>query len=163
MRYFIRLQDGSKYGPVSFEQLQEYADEGGVLPTAQLELEDGSARLSAADVAGLTFPEASVQRVGQLVKEAQERDFADRQIVRSGWLMVLLAPIVCGFAMCVPWGLFATPFMPIAGIIYANRMPESRIHVAKAVRLIAIAELIGAGVLVVVLIYLMSTGKMPGS
>lgn len=161
MRYFILLKDGSRFGPVDVSKLQEYVNEGGVLPTAQLEQEGGDTKVSAVDIEGLVFPEASIRKVGQMVKDAQTQQVVEQQTVRSAWLMVLLSPVVCGFSMCVPWGLFAAPVIPIAGILYANKMPSSKAQMAKSIRLIAIAELVGAVAMAAILIYMMASGRMP--
>lgn len=161
MSYFVLLTDGSKFGPADLTLLQEWIDEGGLLPSAQLEDESTGGVLSAADVEGLRFPEASIKKLGKLVKEAQRESDIEGLNVRSGWLMILLGPIVCGFGACVPWGLIATPIMPLAALMYAKRLPPSRELTAKRIRMAAWVELVGAVILAAGLIFLIESGRMP--
>lgn len=55
MEYFVIGPDGRKYGPASIDTLNQWAREGRLLPTSELEDSVAGTRLSAASVPGLVF------------------------------------------------------------------------------------------------------------
>lgn len=57
MKYSVIGPDGSRYGPVDIQTLNQWVGEGRILPQTLLEGEDG-AQLPASAVNGLTFPSA---------------------------------------------------------------------------------------------------------
>jgi hypothetical protein len=59
MNYFVIAADGQKYGPADVPTLNNWAQEGRVLPTSMLEDASTGARVPATSVAGIVFPMAA--------------------------------------------------------------------------------------------------------
>jgi hypothetical protein len=59
MRYFVIGDDGKRYGPADLEALNQWIQEGRLLPTTLLEEEGSGARIAAQAVQGLNFPAAA--------------------------------------------------------------------------------------------------------
>jgi hypothetical protein len=55
MRYFVIADDGNRYGPADIPTLNEWIQQGRLLPTTLLEEEGSGARISANSVMGLNF------------------------------------------------------------------------------------------------------------
>jgi hypothetical protein len=58
MRYYVIADDGQKYGPADVPTLNQWAQEGRLLPTSMLEDEASGARVAASTVTGIGFPGA---------------------------------------------------------------------------------------------------------
>jgi hypothetical protein len=56
MQYFVIAPDGQKYGPADIATLNQWAAEGRLTPTTELEDASTMTRLSAASVPGIMFP-----------------------------------------------------------------------------------------------------------
>jgi len=157
-QYQIVLLDGSRFGPVTLAQLQEWAAEGGILPTAKLEQLPGGEELRAGDLEQLQFPPSAYKKLSLMAREAKRGVELDAQNLRSAWLMVALGPIVCAFGMCVPWGLLATPILPLTGLAYAKKLPPEKHAQARAIQLCAWGELLGALAIIIAFIAILASG-----
>jgi hypothetical protein len=58
MRYFVIADDGNRYGPVDIQTLNQWIQEGRILPSTLIEEEGSGARIAASSVSGLTFGQA---------------------------------------------------------------------------------------------------------
>lgn len=61
MNYFVIANDGQKYGPADIATLNQWAQEGRVLPTQMLEDAATGTQTMASQVPGLIFPAAASQ------------------------------------------------------------------------------------------------------
>jgi hypothetical protein len=136
MRYFVVAEDGSKYGPAEVKLLNDWIEEGRLLPGMTLEEEGSKHQITAASVEGLDFyvldtpreereaPPADVLAI-TFEPSVQESQKADMFIA---WAMVLitlcLAPIRGAAGML---GIFTAMLGLVAAFKAKDRGYESAI------------------------------------
>ena len=76
MRYFVVSEDGGKFGPAEVPLLNQWIEEGRLLPEMHLQEDGTNHRVIAASVLGLDFNEHGEAPVGRAPVMAMERETA---------------------------------------------------------------------------------------
>jgi hypothetical protein len=140
MNYFVIAQDGQKYGPADIPTLNQWAQEGRVLPTQMLEDAATGAQTMASQIPGLIFPAATSQPPPNFQNPNQHNPY--QQYPRAGTVDDGSKEIKTAW-ICGAVGLLCCPLvLSIIGIVNAVQAQKKGHPQATAALIFCIVVLI---------------------
>jgi hypothetical protein len=133
VRYYVISSDGQRYGPADLPTLNQWIQEGRLLPNQMLEDEASGQRMPASSVSELNFPAQGAQQPGQPTyapgqpyqQHYQRPEFGGDDgagDLKSAWIYAVL-----GLCCCL--------FLDIPAFIYANKAEAKGNPGAKVVKI----------------------------
>ena len=132
MQYFVITADGQKFGPVDIMTLNQWANEGRILPHTQLEEGGTMRRLMASQVPGLAIPN---QNAYQSPYQRSPSDYP-RIVDSKGdkYANTAQALGICGLCIC--------PIFSLIGILYGVMALQHGSMKAKTALIICVASIL---------------------